>query len=580
MLDPRGGLAITYNGEIYNFIELREELIKRGHLFQTGTDTEVVLSSYREWGPGCLSWLNGMFAFAVWDEKSGHLFLARDRFGEKPLFYHQNSDTFTFASEAKALFACPWVPREPDETGVLRFLASDTLESGEQTLFRGIRRVPAAHYGTVRPGGALELKRYWELRPSGETRKMDETDYAEAFRIHLREAVRIRLRSDVPVGSSLSGGLDSSSIVCLTAELAGGCPEGKDADTLGSVATRNTFSARFPGSAIDEGSYIDEVVRATGVQARYTIPSPEGLREEIDQLIWHQEEPFSTTSIFAQWSVMKLARESGVTVLLDGQGADEILAGYHGFFLPFWVELLSGGEVRDLLREILTYVKIYRGYDLGGPREAASGWNSSFSSFPGFDLAGRAIRRLLRPPVPSWVLVPSGFSPADRDPDAGSSPFPDRLHQSLYRALTKTGLPTLLRYADRNSMAFGREVRLPFLDHRLVEFAFACPAEQKLRNGMTKVLLRSAMRGILPEGVRTRVDKIGFQTPEDRWLRGPLSSWINEILQSPSLGHRGYVDQGRVMKLWRRFLAGDNTARPVIWRTVITELWCRRFFDQ
>jgi len=558
MLNATGSLSIVHNGEIYNYLELRNELRQMGHFFRSQSDTEVLLAAYEAWGPDCLERLNGMFAFAIWDEKRQELFAARDRFGEKPFYYFLDPGHrfFLFASEIKALLASGLISPKQNYAAIYRYLAHHEIDMGAETLFEGILSLPAAHaliYSQAQ--GKLKLWRYWDLDPEVEIRLPNDTSYAERFLELLTDAVRIRLRSDVILGSSLSGGLDSSTIVSILArELKGG--------------NHKTFSARFHNPRYDEGHYIQRVLEWTGVEGHMIYPDPGSLLEEMNALTWHQEQPFFSTSIYAQWNVMRLAKEQGVTVLLDGQGGDEILGGYHFYFGPYFRDILLRLRWMALIKTLFKYA-----------REHGS------ASLPviAFAFLPKRLRQPLRKLVRPLAIAPELAQAVGEDLESSllhTHNFKSSLQEALYESLTQTVLPALLRYADRNSMAFSREVRLPFLDHHLVEYLFAIPSDQKTRGTITKVVLRNAMRGRMPEEIRLRKDKLGFATPESLWLRGPLRIWIDEILHSRRFCQRGWLDPKVVNHVWQGFLAGRDQWHSLIWRWISLEIWAQVYLDQ
>jgi len=555
MVDETSGLVITHNGEIYNYRELRADLEKRGYCFRSNSDTEVLLAAYKEWGPDCLRYLNGMFAFAVWDGRRQELFAARDRFGEKPFYYYHNPERafFIFASEIKALLASGLISPKPNYKAIYRYLAHHEIDVGAETMFDDILALPPAHaLKYSRTQGTLKIWCYWDLDPEAEIRLPNDTAYAEHFLELLTNAVRIRLRSDVPVGSSLSGGLDSSTIVCLIAkELKGGI--------------QKTFSARFNDPRYDEGKYIQKVIEWTNVENYIVYPDPERLPEEIEALTWHQDQPFFSASVYAQWCVMRLAKEQGVTVLLDGQGGDETLAGYHLYFGPYFRDLFLRLHWIALTKFIYHYV---REHGLAGLPIIA------FTFLP--QSLRHPIRKLVRPLAVAPELERAGKSNTHPPLPYG---FRSALQAALYETLTRTMLPALLRYADRNSMAFSREVRLPFLDYRLVEFLFAIPNDQKLRGTTTKFVLRKAIRGLIPEEIRLRRDKLGFAPPEVAWMKGPLKAWIEGIFRSPQFRQRGWLNPEVVNYVWQGFLAGNDKWGSLIWRWISLEIWARIFLD-
>jgi asparagine synthase (glutamine-hydrolysing) len=496
--------TVTLNGEIYNYLEIREELIKKGHNFISESDTEVLLAAYSEYGIAMLERLDGMFAFAIWDEHNRTLFCARDRFGEKPFFYHYlPGKMFAFASEIKSLFAFG-AARQINNRMLFNYLAYDVIENAyakSTTFFEGISKLEAAHFVLIDGQGALTSRRYWAIPEINVDHKISFEDSCERFRELFTQSVKRRLRSDVPVGTSLSGGLDSSSVLCTISRILSGSGHGQ-----------KTFSARFHESVLDEGDFIKLAADAAGARTFFTWPDARALLENIDKVFYHQEEPFGTASIFAQWEVMKLAKKEGVTVLLDGQGADETLGGYTHYFRALFQELYT--KDRPRFREEV------RAYEVLHNRPFNADWRFKCEAFqPGtLRLLGKARRRFARPEY-FRHLHPDFAAEYKMDPP----PFAanGNLNETLKHSTEGYGLEKLLRFADRNSMAFSREVRLPFLSHELVEFLFTLPASYKISGGWTKRVLRKAMEPILPKRITWRVDKLGFDSPQEAWLREP-----------------------------------------------------------
>jgi len=549
-MSSESGAEIIFNGEIYNYVELRRELGELGVTFRGESDTEVLLAAYDHWGSECLSRLNGMFAFAIYDPRRSVLFAARDRFGEKPFYYHSAADgTFVFASELKALFAHPRVPRRADMDSVYRFLRYKEADREPQTFFADIHALPAGHSLTLPiDGGRPSVEVYWSLvdRPVSQAKH---SELVEHFGALLGDSIRLRLRSDVPVGSSLSGGLDSSAIVGYIARACG-------------VEQQHTFSARFPDSIFDEGRYIADVVQLSGAQSHEVAPEPTA--EDFARTVWHLDQPFLSLSIYAQWSVMRLAQESKITVLLDGQGADEMLGGYHFYLGSHYRALFQYGRWLRLVREARQYAA------RNGSRRLAA---LAYYGLP--ENVARQARRFVRRP---------GISPDFAAEHGRTAPpirhvYGDPLRQALHATLTRTMLPTLLRQADRNSMAFSREVRLPFLDHRLVELAFDLPSDLKVSGATTKVVLRRAMAGFLPASVLGRYDKIGYAPPQAAWLRGPLRDLVADTLHSRAFLERPWTDAPHLQQTWQKLLAGEGGYENDIARGLSLELWAQRFLD-
>jgi asparagine synthase (glutamine-hydrolysing) len=552
-----GRLWITYNGEIFNYVELRDELRARGHVFATASDTEVLLAAYAEWGEDALPRLNGMFAFALYDARDRSVLGVRDRFGVKPFHYWSGEGLFAFASEIKALGAHPRVPCRPDETAVSGFLVAGALDESDRTFFTDIRSLPGGHLVRVREDGAAVVRSWYSL-PEPDPRPAEPAE----LRALLEDAVRLRLRSDVSVGTCLSGGLDSSSIVALTARL-----RGHDA-----AGAHRSFSIVYPEPGLDESPHIAAVVAATGVHGSRVTPTAAELAHDLPALALSQDEPFPSASVYSQWRVMRLAAEAGVRVLLDGQGGDEVLGGYRYHLGPFLAETARTRGWRAARREIAL---LHENAQVG--RSLLAGL-LAYHALPVPD----GIRR----GVVTRYASHRRLDPGDMDPDflRRSGPPTSGRHrpQSTLLAerregLLRTSLPALLRYEDRNSMAFSVEARTPFLDFRLVERALAMPASDLVRGGWTKAILRDAMAGVLPEGVRLRRDKLGFATPEARWLR-EIAPRVREWL-GPGARTEQMI-RPDVLARWRTESDEALSVRAGLWRVLSVELWLRQVEDR
>lgn len=541
MTNEDGTLWLVYNGEIYNHPELREHLAALGHRFSSRTDSEVVLHAYEEWGCDCLRHFNGMWAFALWDAENETLFCARDRFGIKPLYYALKEGHLLFASEIKALLEDPDIGCRPNETALMTFLAWGVADHSEETLFEGIYQVPPAHYMTATASGAEQPVQYWDLSMNPEPYAAAGSDAgaAEGLLSLLHDSVRLRLRSDVPVGTCLSGGIDSSTITALINRII-------SSEAVDAVGERQkTFSACYEDGRFDESRFMDVIIDATGVDARRTSPDPAQLWDDIGSLLYMQDEPFGSLSVYAQYCVMRLARD-GVKVVLDGQGADEQLGGYLAYQVPYVRTLLSHLCLSSAVQEVLGSMRHHQGFFTGALRQ---------------------------------VLIRSGRRALLR----GDAPEVHRYQGSLDEVLKKetlsTNLPLLLHWEDRNSMAFSIEARVPFLDHRVVEYLAALPLSQKIRGGVTKYVLRKAIRGLVPEAIRCRMDKMGFVTPEELWMKNEFRHPVSELLESPKFASRPYWDAGAVRKNYQDFVDGNAGYSFELWRIICTEFWLRRFFD-
>ena len=496
--------TITYNGEIYNYKEIKRELQKQGFTFISSSDTEVILAAYAYYGKQCLQYFDGMFAFAIWDEQEQQLFCARDRFGEKPFYFHYNKaqHSLTFASEMKALWAAG-IHKKKDGQMLLQYLAVGWVQNPankQQTFFEDIYALPPSHFIEYKIGEQINLQRYWDIDKET-SNGLTGADQKEKFLELFTTSIKRRLRSDVAIGSSLSGGLDSSAIVSMVSKL------------IDQSEKQKTFSAVFPGFAKDESAHIAQVVQQFSVDNYSVTPTAQGFLEDFKKLAWHQEEPFQSSSIYAQYKVYELAKEKKVTVILDGQGADEIFGGYHKYIPWYLQELIAKGEWKTAQKELQAFKN--NGADVSW------GFKNYLSSFlPGFtakQLETRVLKQLVRNKDLTRDFVHSNFDKA-----AIYKPAVEKLNDILYFNTMQFGLEELLRYADRNSMAHSREVRLPFLNHELVQFVFSVPSVQKMYNGFTKYLLRTAMDNVLPASIVWRKDKVGFEPPQKQWLQHPM----------------------------------------------------------
>jgi asparagine synthase (glutamine-hydrolysing) len=526
-----GPLHLVFNGEIYNYRELRGACRRRGHVFRTEGDAEVLLHAWAEWGERALAHLNGMFALAVWDDRTRRLTLASDPFGEKPLYYAHAHGRLVFASSLRAIMCDPAVDGREDADALAAFVAHAKMPPPGSSFVRGIARLPAAHVLRWQVG-APELERYW--RPRRLEVPRDYTTAREQLRVLLTDAVRLRLRSDVPVGTSLSGGVDSSTVVMVAAGLAGD-------------HRRHAFTARFPGFERDEWAYASAVAGAAEVERHHGVePTARDALADLETFVLDHEEPVESLSVYAQWRVNRAALEQGVVVLLDGQGGDELFAGYPpaaGF------AFLSAGP-REVVRSLRRR-----------PRAAADAARSlAKAHLPG--PLRRAYRRRTASPYVARDVPRTA-------PSGDAQPIPRELLAESF----VTSLPRLLRYADRSSMAHGREVRLPFLDRRVAEFGLSLPAAFVHRDGRTKAILRDAMAGAVPEHVLARRDKVAFEPPQARWLAEPaLRAHVCEVLLDRDARDRGLYDTAAIEADAR---AGQWRDAGAIWTALNAELWLR-----
>jgi asparagine synthase (glutamine-hydrolysing) len=550
---PDKRYTMVFNGEIFNYVELKEELKQLGHSFQTKTDTEVLLHSYMEWGQDMLHKLNGMWAIAIYDSQEQTVFFARDRYGIKPFYYTVSDGEFIFSSEIPCILEVLPEKCQANKSVLLDYLLFNKTEQTEDTFFKGIWKLMHGHCLTLdlknRDFSNIHPVKWYDIHQRVNQTKgfMEATAYRKSF----NEAVKLRLRSDVPIGVCFSGGLDSSAIASVIIDDF----DKKDLNTFSAI-----YDASFSG---DESKFIYLYKEKPG-KRHYVTPSAESLLEDLDQFVECHGEPLPSTGPYAQYKVMELAK-GNVVVTIDGQGADEQLAGYHYFFGFYYKDLLKKGKFFRLLKEMLAYTRIHKSL-------------FAFKTFAFFLLPGK------------WrvKLKANDLSYLDRSfvkQFGGDSKIADNLYGSatLKDALInhfEYKLEHLLKWEDRNSMYFSLEARVPFLDYRLVEQTLATWSDMIIRDGWTKYILREAMKGTLPEAIRMRVDKNGFMTPQDEWFRTPIwQEKINSIIDSPSFASRGLFDLEAVKSQYQKHLKGEVQIAKEIWKWVHTELWFRRYID-
>ncbi len=507
--------SIVYNGEIYNYKEIRSDLQKAGYPFSTQSDTEVILAAYDFYKEDCVKYFDGMFSFAIWDEKKKTLFCARDIFGEKPFYYFIDKNIFSFASEMKALW-CVGIKKSWDEKMMINYLALGYVQNASDksaTFFKNIFSLPPAHTGLFSLHDMqFVLTRYRDVNKENII-KISEEDAKVKLDELLAASVKYRLRSDVTVGSSLSGGLDSSTVAYFIQ---------RSPDKKNNLSDFKTFSAVFPGFERDESEFIRDLSEYFRFQNYSVTPGAKDLVSDFEKLCYHQEEPFLSSGIYAQYKVYELAAKHGVKVLLDGQGADEVLGGYTRY-LHWYLQELTGGykfscakkERRALLRNnIPVRWNVRNTLAAFLPAHAALALEKRDY---GRVISNHAIHAELLHEVKGkeWQGI--------------YKPVVTKLNDILYHTTMQHGLEELLRYADRNSMAHGTEVRLPFLNFDLVSFIFSLPSSFKINNGFTKSILRKTMAGRLPEKILWNPEKIGFETPQKKWME---DKGVQELIQA------------------------------------------------
>lgn len=541
-----GDFCITYNGEIYNYREIRKELKGLGYSFSSGTDTEVVLRSYQAWCEGCLRRFNGMWSFALWDRRKQSLFCSRDRFGVKPFYFATSDRTFYFASEIKQILFALGTKRTANPRPIADFLEWGLQDHLEETSFEGVFQLLGGHFLSLPFRDPLrpQIRSYWELNTAPQW-TLSAQEATEEFRRQFERAVTIRLRSDVPVGVSLSGGLDSSAVLC-------------EASRVSPDTRFESFSSCFEDPNLDERRYMSAAASAANSQKHWAYPDAESFWKAADTIAYHQDEPIGGPSVFAQWSVMQAAQNRRVPVLLGGQGGDESLCGYRKYYFFYVWHLLRNFD-SALIREVPALARTF----------ANIRWSMGTVARYLPSLARNRVSALSRLATPS-------LNDSARESARNLGASKDLAERQKLDILISS-LPKLLRHEDRNSMAHSIESRMPFLDYELVEFTVRCPPSLKLRGGWTKWILREALRGVLPEEIRLRKSKLGFDIPDSNWLRTGLRNGQSHLWQSPELRLTKFISAKNLSRECTRFLNGSSAALPpeILFRALSVEMWAR-----
>jgi asparagine synthase (glutamine-hydrolysing) len=554
MLSHDGRYAIIFNGEIYNYVELREELAARGHRFRSTGDSEVLLTAFAEWGEACLPKLNGMWAFLIHDRNTGALFGARDRFGVKPLYYCRTKEALLFASELKAFAPSGLYQPAVNWRTAGKFLHTGVMDDGVETFYAGIEHIPAGSCFAIDPLGQLKIWSYWAFPLEEEAAP---PDAAERFANLFEDSVRLRLRSDVPVGVCLSGGLDSTAIICAMAR-----------QRTGPAREQPLFAFSYNAAEFDETPYLEATIRQTGATLVNLSLSGREFWETFAAVLAAQDEPVHTMTAVVGYGLMKLAHDHGVTVILNGQGSDETAAGYPTFFLHYWHTLLRSHRYPSAAREINRFAEVHgrsRGEATLSLLRHALLWRlGSLAAYRRFVETGRR-RRYAEHPLFTGELT--GHLSVER-PE-----YPGTLREALVEAVTHDPLPLYLRVEDRNSMAHSVEARLPFLDYRLVSFLFTLPPDQKTRGPWNKYILRESMRGRIPEVVRARAQKFGFPVPVKQWITDGLYEPLRDLLGGRAARARGIYRTERVLGELERARKGEGELATPLIRMAQFELW-------
>jgi asparagine synthase (glutamine-hydrolysing) len=559
-------LWIVCNGEVYNYLELRQQLVARGHTFRSQSDTEVILHLFEDTGPECVKQLNGMFAFTIWDSRARSLFAARDHFGIKPFYYSSNKGCFLFASEIKALLQTKLIHAQINRAGLADYLTFQFCLD-EKTLFKDIYKLPPGHTLSLKSDGTILLNKYWDIDFTIDTDHTENYFEHELLRL-LEDAVRIQLRADVPLGAHLSGGIDSSTVTCMASSL--------------SETPIKTFSGGFrDGPQYDETQYARLVAQHTGSEHYEVFPKAEDFVEILGRLIYHMDEPAAGPGLFPQYFVSKLASEH-VKVVLGGQGADETFGGYSRYLIAYLEQCLKGGidgtqenpkyvvtfeSILPNLRQLEGYEPLFRYYFEKGL----------------FEPEDRRYFRLVDRSNNIIDLIDKDFLPDRQEYDVYENyrnVFYSADCRSLINKMTwfdmKTLLPALLHVEDRTSMAASLESRVPLLDRRIVELVASMPPMVKYKGGRSKHIFRQVVRHIVPSEVYNRTDKMGFPVPLHKWLKqGLVRDFVKGVLLGDQARARGWVQNDQLENLLNTELDYGRG----IWGLLCLELWFQTFID-
>lgn len=562
MLDEETGNCIVHNGEVYNYKELIEEMGLSN--FKSQTDTEVVLKAYAKYGGDCLKYLNGMYAFSIWDAKNKRLFCVRDRIGIKPFFYALHNGVFYFASEIKSILRCG-VPCIPNLKIIYDYLAYGVYDHSGETFFKNIKQIPPGHSLTVGSDSLCHLKKYWDISSDLEananftlpsSKRYDLI--GERFMDLLTDSIRLRLRSDVPIALHASGGLDSTFMMATINRVNKG---------QGSL---KAFSYFFRDARYDEKPYVQELTDKLGWKVNgYIRLSPQEIPELFREAIWHQEQPFPGILTLAKHKLIKESIPFGAKVILEGQGGDEIAGGYQYYMGPYIMDLIKQGQFKLALQEISTFGK-----------QNNISTRKSFAKILAAIVAYYRLRRSAD--GTSFVKIHClnrDFLNAEKHGISFPKPFKSNLLNMQYRDILYTKLPRILRSCDRASMAYGRELRVPFLDYRLVEFSFSLPGHAKIQGGTQRSFMRKSLKPFFSSEI-IDMPKRAVVDPQREWLKGPLANWVRDIIFSDSFRSREIFNQKAVKKEYSDYCKRQfNQNSFHLWQWVSLELWYRKFID-
>jgi asparagine synthase (glutamine-hydrolysing) len=560
MSSQDGQVVIVFNGEIFNYVELREELLALGHTFRSSGDTEVLLHAYLEWDTDCLKRLNGMWAFLVYDKRKKKIFGSRDRFGIKPLYKYVKNDCIYFASEIKSILKSGHHPANENWQVISKYLLQQRLDDEDITFWQRVDRVPAGGAFEIMLDGKTRQWNYWQIQHFVENISNPLQKFKETF----QDAVRIRLRSDVPVGVCLSGGMDSTSIICAMDKL-------NRSSTWGDSNAIQAFC--YMSNDHDETKYIQETLQLVNAKLNSLQKSPVELWNDLSKVLWYHDEPVHSLTAVVGFDLFEIAAKGGVKVVLNGQGADEYLAGYPNYFMNYWLSLLRDRKIGDTFNEIKLFCQ---GHDGSTSMKFLNALSLHLKSKINRYLTYRKIKqfkdrlkfkriRWYKPELIDHLRIDI---PDYMDPT---------LDSILKYSVEVNPLPLYLRIEDRNSMAHSIEARLPFMDYRLISLLFNLPANLKMNGHWNKFILREAMQGEIPEIVRKRIDKMGFPTSTSKWFASSLFNIVREIVHSRNFAERGIYNADIIADDLEKHRRGYIDISAELFSVLQLEIWFNNF---
>ncbi|MCX6077361.1 MAG: asparagine synthase (glutamine-hydrolyzing) [Campylobacterales bacterium] len=554
MISEDKNFILIYNGEVYNYIEIKEELIIKGYTFESSGDTEVVLKAFIEWGNDCFTKFNGMWALAIYDKASKKMTLSRDRVGKKPLYYYKDKEKFIFASEIKAILQYPNITIKPNLKKVYRYLSTNYryIDIDTESFFENIYQIEKSSFVEINLDFDMATKKYWELKEFNTNHK-NENDTIDEFRELMIDSVRLRLRSDVPIGCFLSGGMDSTSIMSIAYKI-----------LKTPIMAFSGITGEEKG-IYDESEYINEVIKDTNAQYKFIKPDPADIFETVEEMLGYHDEPICTVTWYSLYLIVKNIKDANVPVVLNGHGGDELLAGYWDHYQYNFYDLKND----DRLKSEIEQWHINHNRDMNEIQKHQSMIEK---------VLNKQQKEIDRFPNYSYVFNQDFNAKYNLDIEIKNIKCDSLLTQRMYKELFYETVPASLRAEDRNTMAHSIESRSPFLDHRLIEYSYALDNKYKIRDGVGKWILRESMKGILPEKVRTRKDKAGFIAPADEWFRTINKDQILDMLDSKEFADIGIFNLTAIKELYNEHLSNKKNHQMFLWQLINVFIWYNKFF--